>query len=164
MSDHRVPQPEDGDELQLLTGWLSFHRSALAAKCAGLADEQLVLASAPPSPLSLLGLVRHVTEMERVYAGWALSTEGPRAFVYCTEDNEDADIIGLGPGDVAESMRAWQKERAATDDLLTNRTADETTWNENSVRWNLVKLVQEYARHNGHADLIRERIDGQVGE
>lgn len=164
MSDERVPQPGDGDELQVLTDWISFHRSALAAKCGGLTDEQLVLASAPPSPLSLLGLVRHMTEMERVYAGWALSTDGPRAFVYCTEDDEDADIIGLGPGDVAKSMDAWRSECAATDDLRTGRAADEMTWNEHSVRWNLVKLVQEYARHNGHADLIRERIDGQVGE
>jgi hypothetical protein len=164
MSVDRVLQPEDGNELQILTGWLSFHRSALAAKCEGLSDDQLVLASAPPSPLSLLGLVRHLTEMERVYAGWALATEGPRAFVYCTEENEDADIIGIGPDAVAGSMRRWQAECAATDGLLTGRTADETTWNEHSVRWNLVKLVQEYARHNGHADLIRERIDGQVGE
>jgi hypothetical protein len=164
MSGERVPQPADGDELHILTGWLSFHRSALAAKCDGLTDHQLVHASSPPSPLSLLGLVRHLTEMERVYAGWALSADGPRAFVYCTEENEDADIIGIGPDDVPRSMRAWHAECAATDGLLSARAADEKTWNDHSVRWNLAKLVQEYARHNGHADLIRERIDGQVGE
>ena len=164
MSGDRVPQPGDGSELQIVTGWLAFHRRALAAKCSGLSDEQLVLAASPPSPLSLLGLVRHLTEMERVYGGWALAADGPRAFVYCTEENEDADIIGLSPDDAAESMRTWQAECAATDGLLTGRAADEMTWNNNSVRWNLVKLVQEYARHNGHADLIRERIDGQVGE
>ena len=164
MSEERVPEPGDGDELPLLTGWLSFHRSALAVKCAGLSDEQMVEASAPPSPLSLLGLVRHMTEMERVYAGWALATDGPRSFDYCSDDNEDADIVGLSPDDVGESMRLWRAECVATDDRLTGRSADEVTWNENSVRWNLVKLVQEYARHNGHADLIRERMDGQVGE
>jgi hypothetical protein len=102
--------------------------------------------------------------MERVYAGWALSTDGPRAFVYCTEENEDADIVGISPDDVPPSLQAWLAECAATDELLTGRPADEKTWNEHSVRWNLVKLVQEYARHNGHADLIRERIDGAVGE
>jgi hypothetical protein len=164
MSGERVPQPEDGDELQILTGWLRFHRSALAANCAGLADDHLVEASTPPSPLSLLGLVRHLTEMERVYGYWALAADGPREFVYCSKDNEDADIIGIGPDDVAESMPAWQAECAATDALLAGRAAEDGTWNNHSVRWNLAKLVQEYARHNGHADLIRERIDGQVGE
>jgi hypothetical protein len=164
MSGDRVPQPGEGDELQILTGWLRFHRSALAFKCDGLTDDQLVTASTPPSPLTLVGLVRHLTEMERVYAGWALSPDGPREFVYCSENDEDADIIGLGPDDVTKSMRAWGVECAATDDLLSGRVADAITWNNLSVRWNLVKLVQEYARHNGHADLIRERIDGQVGE
>jgi hypothetical protein len=164
MNGDRVPQPDDGDELHLLTGWLRFHRSALTAKCDGMTDDQLVDASTPPSPLSLLGLVRHLTEMERVYLGWALSPDGPREFVYCTEDDEDADILGLGPHDVAGSMHMWQAECSASDALLHCRPADAMTWNNHSVRWNLVKLVQEYARHNGHADLIRERIDGQVGE
>ncbi len=71
----RVPEPPDGDERSILAGWLAFHRSALEAKCAGLAATQLVTRSVPPSPLSLLGLVRHLTEMERAYAVWAL---GPK--------------------------------------------------------------------------------------
>ena len=72
----RVSEPADGDERDLLLGWLAFHRNALGAKCEGLDPEQLATRSAPPSPLSLLGLVRHLTEMERVYAVWAL---GPKA-------------------------------------------------------------------------------------
>ena len=67
----RVPEPGEGDEREILLGWLAFHRNALSAKCAGLSDEQLVQRSAPPSPLSLLGLVRHLTEMERVFGVWA---------------------------------------------------------------------------------------------
>jgi Protein of unknown function (DUF664) len=164
MISTQVPQPEDGDELTLLTGWLQFHRSALARKCDGLTDQQLVTASAPPSPLSLLGLVRHLTEMERVYAGWPLTGDGPKTFVYCTDEDEDADIIGLRADLAPDSMRLWHDECAASDDLYAGRAADEGTWNNRSVRWNLIKLVQEYARHNGHADLIRERLDGTVGE
>src|SRR6185436_599895 len=72
----RVPEPADGDERSILLGWLAFHRNALEAKCADLDPEQLATRSAPPSALSLLGLVRHLTEMERAYGVWAL---GPKA-------------------------------------------------------------------------------------
>lgn len=64
---NRVPEPPDGDARSVLLGWLAFHRNALEAKCAGLDADQLVDRSAQPSPLSLLGLVRHLTEMERAY-------------------------------------------------------------------------------------------------
>jgi hypothetical protein len=108
-----VDEPGDGDERIVLQGWLEFHRSALAAKCAGLDAAQLVTASSPPSNLTVLGLVRHAAD--------ALLRQHP-----------SLDAIGTGNG--------------------------------RSVRWNLQKLVGEYARHNGHADLLRERIDGSTGE
>jgi len=94
MTDARAAEPEDGDERALLLGWLRFHRDALAAKCAGMTAAQLVEQSAPPSTLSLLGLVRHLTEMECHYLGHALSGDG-RAFAYCTEDDDEADIENL---------------------------------------------------------------------
>src|SRR3954451_18788654 len=78
----RVPEPPDGDERSVLLGWLAFHRSALEGKCAGLDAEQLVTRSAPPSPLSLLGLVRHLAEMERTYAVWALGPRMARHWVW----------------------------------------------------------------------------------
>jgi hypothetical protein len=154
-----------GDERGLLLGWLDFHRDALAAKCAGMTDEQLVTASAPPSTLTLLGLVRHLTEMERVYLGHALSGVN-NGFNYCTDENEEADIEGLDASMADESMRRWREERAAADALIAG-TEDlsamvATGWN--TVRWHLLKVLQEYARHNGHADIIRERIDGARGE
>jgi hypothetical protein len=85
----RTPQPEMSDERGLLVGWLDFHRDALAAKCEGMSDEQLVTASAPPSTLTLLGLVRHLTEMERVYLVHAISGID-RGFNYCTDEDEEA--------------------------------------------------------------------------
>ena len=90
----RVPEPPDGDERGVLLGWLTFHRDALDAKCAGLDAEQLSTRSAPPSPLSLLGLVRHLTEMERLYVGRALGPKTEPRFVwaYYTDDGPEGDI------------------------------------------------------------------------
>ena len=163
----RVPEPLDGDERSIILGWLAFHRNALEAKCSGLDAEQLVTRSSPPSPLSLLGLVRHLTEMERVYAVWALGPDAPLTWVWGDytdggpEWDFDADASML-----EESMEAWNRERRLADERIEgHETLDSVgQGNGRSVRWNLQKLIGEYARHNGHADLIRERIDGQTGE
>jgi len=151
----------------VLLGWLAFHRNALRAKCAGLDAEQLVTRSTPPSPLSLLGLVRHVTEMERTYGVWALGPKAELRWVWgeYTEGGPEWDIDAEASM-VAESMAAWECEQRATDERIgAHATLDSAgAGNGYSLRWNLQKLVGEYARHNGHADLIRERIDGQTGE
>jgi Protein of unknown function (DUF664) len=110
----RAAQPGNAGERELLLGWLAFHRDALQAKCEGLTADQLVARPAPPSDLSLLGLVRHMTEMEHVYLVYALA---------------GGQLLSA-----TESLGA-----AAGGDRL-------------SVRWNLIKLIREYARHNGHAD------------
>lgn len=94
---NRAPEPSDAAERGLLLGWLAFHRDALAAKCEGLTDEQLVTRSAPPSDLSLLGLVRHKTEMEHAYLVRALAG-GRFSWVYCSDEAPDADICDLKPG------------------------------------------------------------------
>jgi hypothetical protein len=163
----RVPEPADGDERSVLLGWLAFHRNALAAKCAGLDDDQLVARSAAPSALSVLGLVRHLTEMERAYGAWALGPKGDLTWVWgeYTDDGPEWDI-DVDRSMVAESMAAWEREKAAADERIRQHlTLDSVgAGNGYSVRWNLQKLVGEYARHNGHADIIRERIDGQTGE
>ncbi|HEX5189873.1 MAG TPA: DinB family protein [Streptosporangiaceae bacterium] len=161
----RAREPGDAAEHELLLGWLAFHRDALAAKCEGLTAEQLVLASASPSDLSLLGLVRHMTEMEHVYLVYALGG-GQFGMVYCTDADPDADIIGLSADMAHVSMERWRAERSRADELLSAAPslADDAAGNRLSVRWNLIKVIQEYARHNGHADLIRERIDGATGE
>ncbi|MDR2987809.1 MAG: DinB family protein [Nocardiopsaceae bacterium] len=161
----RAPEPGNVAERELLLGWLAFHRDALAAKCEGLTPEQLVQTSASPSDLSLLGLIRHMTEMEHVYLVYALGG-GTFGLVYCTDDEPDADIVGLSADLVPASMTRWHDERARADQLLSSeQTLDAaSSGNKFSVRWNLIKVIQEYARHNGHADLIRERIDGATGE
>lgn len=149
----------------MLRGWLQFHREALAAKCEGMTDEQLLAQSAPPSSLSLLGLVRHLTEMENHYLVHALSGVD-KGFVYCTEDDDEADIEHLNLSMVRESMSRWAAKIAEADGLLSAQSdlAAEVAAGWGSVRWHLVKVIQEYARHNGHADVLRERIDGTRGE
>ena len=162
-----VPEPGDGDERSVLLGWLAFHRNALERKCAGLDPEDLARRSVPPSPLSLLGLVRHLTEMERVYAVWALGPRAELAWVWgdYTDDGPEWDI-DADPTMAEESLAAWARERRHADERIAEHPALESigAGNGRTLRWNLQKLVGEYARHNGHADLIRERIDGLTGE
>jgi hypothetical protein len=163
----RAAEPPDADERELLLGWLAFHRDALAAKCDGLTPDELVAAAALPSRLTLLGLVRHLTEMERVYASYALGPPGPLRFVYGDYDDEGPEWdFDVDASMVEESMAAWTRERAAADEAIAAHTSPDDTSGANgrSLRWNLLKLVGEYARHNGHADLLRERVDGVTGE
>jgi hypothetical protein len=106
-----------------------------------------------------------MTEMEYYYLAHALAG-GPTAPVYCTDDEPDADLLGLTPEMVADSMQRWRAQRADADELLAAAGSldDRSPGDGFSVRWNLIKTIQEYARHNGHADLLRERIDGATGE
>ena len=162
----RVPEPGEGGERDILLGWLSFHRDALAATCRGLADDQLVQRSAPPSRLSLLGLVRHMAEMERVYGVWANACRSELVWVWgeYVEDGPEHDF-DCDASQVGRSMRAWRDEKASTDGVIRDLALDDALGsNGRTLRWNLHKLVGEYARHNGHADLLRERIDGVTGE
>lgn len=162
----RSQQPEDADERGITLGWLAFHRDALQAKCEGLSAEQLTHRSAEPSHLSLLGLVRHMAEMERAYGSWPLGDDPDFRWVWGAYEDDAEDDIDCTAGDVEVSFSTWVDERSKTDLALTG-CADLDTLskvNRRSARWNLAKLVGEYARHNGHADIVRERIDGQTGE
>jgi hypothetical protein len=162
----RSEQPPDGSERSIVLGWLAFHRDALAAKCHGLTDAQLVERSAPPSALSLLGIVRHMAEMERAYGVWPLGPNADLEWVWGTYEKGEEHDIDCDASMVQESLRVWREQMRRTDEAITHHpTFDRLgAGNGRSVRWNLAKLVGEYARHNGHADLLRERIDGQTGE
>ena len=162
-ANDRVPEPTDGSMRDVLVGWLRFHRSALEAKCAELDADRLVERSAPPSPLSLLGLVRHITEMERVYGSWALGPAGALLWVWgeYADGGPDWDIEAD-----ASMVRTSSRRHRAGDDRRPDRrpplgSASVGAGNGRSLGWNLQKLIGEYARHNGHADLNRRTVDGQ---
>jgi hypothetical protein len=158
-----IPQPLGSDEETLLLGWLAYFRDAVRRKSAGLTADQLIRRSTPPSTLSLLGIVRHLNEMERVYVHFALQG-GELNLRYCGDDPE-ADIEGVRVEDCDGSLEAWQEDCRSSDILLGASNLDSTApGNGLTVRWNIMKLLGEYARHAGHADLLRQSIDGAIGE
>jgi hypothetical protein len=125
--------------------------------------DQLATRSCPPSPLSLLGLVRHMTEVE---AWFHVLDAKPGGQFFCSENNPDADFEDLDPQRADEDLAIYQasveRSRAAVagrglDDLIPD--SPEPT----SLRWVYQHMIEEYARHNGHADLLRERLDGATG-
>jgi uncharacterized damage-inducible protein DinB len=155
----------------MLTGWLDYHRATLAWKCEGLTDDQLRERSVPPSGLSLLGLVRHMTENERGWFRKVLLDEDLPG-LYWTDENLDGDFNDTGAVDVAAVFRAWEQAcdaareaAAAAGDLdALSKGRSDRTGEQFSLRWIMVHMIEEYARHNGHADLLRERIDGAIGD
>lgn len=155
-------------ERAALTNFLGIQRRYLAAKCDGLDAEQLARRSVPPSALSLLGLVRHMAEVERTWFRNVMAG-GSTARYYGTDDDPDADIHGAAadPQQVDEAWRTyWQEvefaERFVADSIDLDVTGVERWRGPLSLRWVLIHMIEEYAQHNGHADLLRERIDGQV--
>ncbi|MEV6757076.1 DinB family protein [Streptomyces sp. NPDC051214] len=169
--DGRPVPPPHADERAMLEAWLDFHRATLVLKCSGLADDQLRLASTAPSSMTLLGLVQHLAVVERnwfqhVFAGQDL----PTVF---EESNVDGFALTEDRG-LKEAMAIWQREvdrgreliaAASLDDAghLSEQEAGHVGDAGVSLRWIMVHMIEEYARHNGHADLIRERIDGLAG-
>jgi uncharacterized damage-inducible protein DinB len=160
----RTDPPLIAGEREMLETWLDFHRATLLFKCAGLDDEQLKRRACPPSTLSLLGLVRHMNEVE---AGWFGRFVGDSQPVYSTDEWPDADFDDLDTADAAADFAAFEAQCARSRERATGRGLDETfvgrRGNAISLRWIYVHMIEEYARHNGHADLLRERIDGVTG-
>ena len=158
-----IAQPLGSDKDTLLLGWLDFFRDAIRRKSAGLTADQLIARSTPPSTLSLIGIIRHLSEMERVYVHFAFQG-GSLNLRYC-EDDPEADIEGVRVEDCDRSLEAWQEDCRSSDLLIRASNLDSTApGNGLTVRWNILKLLGEYARHAGHADLLRESIDGTTGE
>jgi hypothetical protein len=160
----RNDPPYETDERTMLVAWLEYHRATLAQKCEGLSDEQLRMRSVPPSKLSLLGLVRHMAEVENNWFRYWLAGDGP---VTRWEGDEDFEVDGANVGEAfdywhqeCENARAVLARFGSLDDV----GAEQTVGAGISVRWTLVHMIEEYARHNGHADLLRETIDGATGD
>jgi uncharacterized damage-inducible protein DinB len=168
--DPRESGPSLGDERATLQEFLRCQRLTLELKCAGLDPEQLARRSVEPSSLSLLGLVRHMAEVERYWFRRVLSAQdAPRRYSPEGEFDHDFDGALPDPAVVSEAWDAWREEVAFAQQYLIEATdmgvvATDRHGNQISVREVLVHMVEEYARHNGHADLLRERIDGRVGE
>jgi len=164
---HRVDEPKTGPERTLLEGWLDWHRQTLLSKVAGLTAEQLKLRSAEPSTLSLLGLVRHMAEVER---GWfrARAAGQDLGEIYCTDDNPDGDLLDVADADAEADYATFLQEvelaRKAAAGLSLEQEFATSRTPAISVRWAYLHMIEEYARHNGHADLLRERVDGATGD
>ncbi len=166
-----MASPDEPDflapEREMLDGWLDLHRAVLRWKCAGLTDDQLRERSAPPSTMSLLGLLRHMTEVERWWFTYQLGGGGNEP-LYWSDEHPDGDFDLVDDADVAADLTAFDAEVAASRAVTAGMGLDDTGSRPDgtplSVRWVLTHLIEEYARHNGHADLLRERIDGATGD
>ncbi len=161
----RTDPPMTAGEREMLESWLDYHRATLLWKCTGLNDEQLKERACPPSTLSLLGLVRHMNEVEN---GWFGRFVGEGTRVYSTDEWPDADFDDLDNADAAADFAAFEEQCARSRQRAAGRGLDETFTSRRghtiSLRWIYVHMIEEYARHNGHADLIREAIDGVTGD
>ncbi|WP_392667025.1 DinB family protein [Streptomyces sp. LN785] len=166
-SDDRVGPPSLGSEREMLRTFLDYHRATLAMKCDGLTDEMLRQRSMPPSTLSLLGLVRHMAEVERAF------------FRRVFEDN-DAPMVWSDKIDFqaaydasastrTEAFTAWEAEvensrRIEREAESLDLVGRQPRWGEDvSLRMVMMHVLLEYGRHNGHADFLREGVDGTVG-
>ncbi len=164
----RQDPPHSGPERAILDGFLDFHRDTLLRKCAGLTEAQLKTPACAPSNLTLLGLVRHLSEVEAWFNDDL--SDGQLPGIYWNDQDPDGDFDNVADAVVADDVATYratiQRSRAFAarvsdlDTILTQR-GDGT---QISLRWIYVHMIEEYARHNGHADLLRERIDGTTGE
>ncbi len=166
--DTRVDPPFLHGERDGYETWLDWHRATLALKCAGLDDEQLQARLVPSSLLSLHGLVRHMTEVERNWFRRVLEGEDAPPLYYEDPGNPDGDFE-MPPGTrFADDLAAWEAEVARCREIAAAHGLDDTgthrTGAQVSLRWIYVHMIEEYARHNGHADLLRELADGSTGD
>ncbi|NRQ40846.1 DinB family protein [Nonomuraea sp. NN258] len=162
--DPRTNDVSPDGELPTLLDFLSNYRLTLLMKCEGLTPEQLATRSVPPSTMSLLGLLRHLAEVERDWQNW-ITTGEPRPKLYGARDADFAGAVAdqaVVDGAYADLAR----EQAATDALLSGHDDLGTRLGRENVavRELMVHMVEEYARHCGHADLLRECVDGRVGQ
>ena len=169
MDIERVEPSFSAEERAMLDGWLEYHRATLEQKCSGLSAAQLVERSVPPSNLSLLGLVRHMADVERNWFRRVFADEDDAGPIYYSDDDPDGDFDGADAANVADGFATWhaQMDRArqiAGDASLDARSVGRSHGQTVSLRWIITHMIEEYARHNGHADLLRECIDGETGD
>lgn len=165
-SPDRIDPPQVAGERESLEAWVGFHRATLLMKCAGLEPNQLANRSCPPSSLSLLGLVRHLTEVE----GWFHDFDGqPEGDWYSTDEDPDSCFNAVDASRADQDLAAYHASVARAKAAIEGRDLDEISPGSDddrpySLRWIYLHMIEEYARHNGHADMLRERIDGTTGD
>lgn len=164
--DTRTPTDPLGDERAALTGYLDYHRQTFKLKCSGLTPAQMSERAVPPSSMSLHGLVRHLAATERWWFRQNFAGEDVPLLFYSDEDpGQDFDDLA---GDVDAAFALWREEcersrRIVAAASLEDHAARQGRRGPLKLRWIVLNMTVEYARHNGHADLLRERIDGATG-
>ena len=166
--DTRIEPPLLSGDRESLDGWLDFYRETLLRKIDGLDAEQLCRRSVPPSDLSPIGLVRHLTDVEAYWLREVLLDEA-QPDPHCDDDNPHGDLDDVDPATALDDIEAYRREIEAT-------RAAQASWSDldgpvrglvngkqANLRWLISHLIEEYARHLGHLDLLREAIDGGTG-
>lgn len=167
-----APEPETpadgplvGDDRPILEGFLAWQRSSLLQRCAGLTGEQLAERSVPPSNLSLLGLVRHLAKVERIWFRMRAAQQDV-GMLFDPALGTDADFELLDPAAAEADLATYREECRLADAAVADLPFDhelDVHGEPHSLRLVYVHLIAEYGRHLGHADLLRERIDGTTG-
>ena len=153
-------------EAELLRGYLDFYRTTLLYKCAGLTAEQLAERPSPPSNLSLLGLIRHLTKVERIWFRIHFAAESPAEPLFAPELGKDADFERIDPAEAQAAYEGLIAEWKLSDEAAAGRSLDDRftfSGTESTLRMIYIHLIGEYGRHCGHADLLREQLDGTTG-
>jgi uncharacterized damage-inducible protein DinB len=171
-TDPRTGPPPQACERATLAGFLRWQRETLELKCSGLGPADLARRSAEPSTMSLLGLVRHLADVEQGWFRYIMAGQDvPPHFSSAAEPDGDFDGAVPDPAVVAQAWEVWRAETAFADQFIAQAPSLDITgkipdpWRgPMSLRWVLVHVVEEYAQHNGHADLLRERIDSRIGQ
>ena len=154
-------------ERAMLEQWLEFHRITLLIKCEGLDDEQRKRRPVATSNLSLHGLIRHMAEVERNWFRRVLLRAPDTPTIWYDPAIEDSELVPLDDADWDADLAVWHAECDASRAAAADHDLDDTGIRRGepcSLRWIYVHMIEEYARHNGHADLLRERIDGATGD
>jgi uncharacterized damage-inducible protein DinB len=175
--DARTPLPADpgfaAEERVMLPGFLDYYRAVFVRKAEGLSDDQARRAPCPPSDLSVMGIVRHMADVERSWFRRCLAAEdaGPIYYGAAHPDGDRDGDFHPGPADTLdEAIAAWRREVDAARANVAGRSLDDVADappredEVPSLRWITIHMVEEYARHCGHLDLIREAIDGVTGD
>jgi uncharacterized damage-inducible protein DinB len=163
----RIDPPFLHGERDSYDAWLAYHRATLLLKCDGLDRDQLRARPVATSLMSLHGLVRHMAEVERNWFRRVLAGEDAPPLFYEPETNPEGDFEMPDDATFADDLAAWRAEVDAALAIAAGHDLDDTGIRRGepvSLRWIYVHMIEEYARHNGHADLIRELLDGTTGE